>query len=337
MILKLLPVVLFAAAVLPAQNGDLNIYWIDTEGGAATLIVTPSGRSLLVDTGNPGPEDRDPKRIAEAAKLAGLKQIDAVLITHFHSDHVGGVPALSKLIPIARYYDHGESIELGDARSKQMWDAYLAAAEGKRTILKPGDKIPLDGVDITVLIANGQPIANPVNGGGPNPFCKDAQQKPPDTTENQRSVGILLTYGKFKFMDMGDLTWDKEMELACPVNKVGTATLFQATHHGFHMDYSGAPAFVWAVRPQVIVVNNGARKGLASANTWDTMAKSPDIEGIWQSHKSLRNDEAHNTPEQMIANFDTADGNWIRATVEKDGKFTLTNGRNNYSKTYTAR
>ncbi len=325
------------AGLLRAQPGNLTIYWIDTEGGAATLIVAPSGQSLLVDTGNPGPADRDPKRILEAASLARLTKIDILLTTHYHSDHVGGTPALAKLIPIGKYYDHGESIETSDPFSSKLWDAYKATAEGKRTTVKPGDKIPLEGTDITVVVSNGEPIAKAINGGGPNPLCKDAQQKPPDKTENQRSIGFLLTFGRFKFLNLADLTWDKEMELACPVNKLGTVSLFQATHHGFFNDLSGAPALVWATKPQVVVVNNGARKGLG-ANAYETLAKIPGVEGIWQMHRSARNDDAHNTSEAMIANIDPAsDGHWIKATATRDGKFTVTNSRGDFSKSYAAR
>jgi len=328
---------LLTAAILCAQSRNLDIYWIDTEGGAATLIVTPSGQSLLADTGNPGPADRDPNRIAAVAKMAGLTRIDMLLITHFHSDHVGGVPALAKLIPIGKYYDHGDSIEANTPAGAKLFDAYKATAGNNRTTVKPGDKIPLQGVQVTVVTSNGEVIARPLAGGGPNPLCKNAQTKPADTTENQRSAGFLLTFGKFKFLDLGDLTWDKEMELACPDNKVGTVTLLQATHHGFYGDYSGAPALVWALKPQVVVVNNGARKGLA-ANAWETIAKIPDIEGVWQLHRSAANDDAHNTSEQMIANIDPAsDGHWIKASVSRDGKFTITNGRNDFSKTYASR
>jgi competence protein ComEC len=325
------------AGLLSAQSGRLTIYWIDTEGGGATLIVGPSGQSLLADTGNPGPEDRDAKRIFDVTKLAGLSKIDMLFTTHFHGDHVGGAPALAKMIPIAKFYDHGDSIETSDPRAAQQWEAYKAASAGKRQIVKPGDKIALPGTDVTVVISNGAPIEKPINGGGSNSLCKDAVQKDADKTENQRSAGFLLTFGKFKFLDLGDLTWDKEMELACPVNKVGAVTILQATHHGFYNDFSGAPAMVWAAKPQVIVVNNGARKGLA-ANAYETIAKSPGIEGVWQLHKSDRNDAAHNTSEQMIANLDTAsDGHWVKAVVEKDGKYTLTNGRNDFSKSYTAK
>jgi competence protein ComEC len=323
---------LMGAAWLSALPRNLDIYWVDVEGGAATLIVTPSGQSLLVDTGNPG--NRDATRISDVAKLAGLSKIDILVTTHYHADHEGGVPALAKLIPIEKYYDHGESMELKTPGDTRLFDAYKATADDHRTIVKPGDHIPLEGVQVTVLAANGEVLSKPLAGGGENPLCKGAETKPADTTENQRSVGLLVTYGRFKFLDMGDLTWDKEMELACPVNKIGTVTLFQATHHGFYSDWSGAPALVFAIKPEVVVVNNGARKGLMPP-AYERIAKIPGIEGIWQMHRALANDEAHNTAEPMIANTDTAsDGHWVKASVSKDGTFTVTNSRNDYSKTY---
>jgi competence protein ComEC len=331
------------AVVLQAQSGNLNIYFIDVEGGAATLTVTPSGQSLLVDTGNPSPTDRDAKRIFEAAQLAGIKKIDAVIITHYHGDHSGGVVALSKLIPIDKFYDHGDSAEAaGNPRAAQMWEAYKGVADGKRVIVKPGDKIPLKGVDVTVVSSNGKVIEKPITPGVPNPLCKDTQQKEPDPTqpENFLSVGTLLTYGKFKFLNLGDLTWDRELMLACPVNKIGTITLFQATHHGFYNEWSGPPAFVWALKPQVVIVENGPTKGLP-AGGYEVLAKIPGVEGIWQGHRAVRNDDAHNTSESMIANLattqDETKGNWMKASVSKDGTFTVTNSRNDLSKTYTIR
>jgi beta-lactamase superfamily II metal-dependent hydrolase len=335
---------LFLALALPtlmqAQSRNLDIYWIDVEGGAATLIVTPEGQSLLVDTGNPTPDDRDAKRIQDAVQQAGLKKIDYLLITHFHGDHVGGVPALAKLVPIDHFLDHGDSIEAGNTpQTTQLWEAYKATSAGKRTIVKPGEKLPLKGVEAVVVAANGATIPKPINGGGPNSFCQDLKPHDLDATENQRSAGFLLAYGKFKFLDLGDLTWDKELELACPVNKLGTVTLLQATHHGFVNDRSGAPPHVWALKPQVVVVNNGPRKGW-QVSAWDTAQKIQGLEDIWQIHLALATDKDHNVAEEKIANLEPTNeckGHWLKASIARDGKFTLTNGRNGFSKSYAAR
>jgi len=244
------------------------------------------------------------------------------------------------MIPIVKFYDHGDSIEAGNGpQTAKLWSDYQSISEGKRVIVKPGDKIPLQGMDVIVVSANGEVIRKPINGGGSNEFCKDAKPKDTDKTENGRSAGFLLTYGKFKFLDVGDLTWDREMMLACPANKVGTVTLFQATHHGFVNGFSGAPALVWAIKPQVVVVNNGPRKGL-EGDAWDTITKISGLEDTWQLHRALKNDAAHNTADAQAANLEeTADckGGWIKASVSKDGKITITNSRNNFSKSYTAR
>ncbi len=331
---------LSSAALLRAQSGNLQIIWNDVEGGAATLIITPAGQSLLVDTGWGQNDDRDPKRIAAAAQAAGLKKIDMLWITHFHTDHVGGVPALAKLIPIDRFYDHGDSIEATTPQGAKLYDDYKAVAQGKRTTVKPGDKIPLNGLDLTVLSAAGKVIDKPVSGvsNSPNQFCKDIPDHPEDKTENGQSAGFLLTYGKFKFLDLGDLTWDREMMLACPVNKIGTVTLFQASHHGFSSGQSGSPALVFAIKPQVVIVNDGAAKGFDAA-AYDEIVKVPGLEDMWQVHRAVRSDAAHNTDEQKIVNLEqnAADqGLGIKVSVAKDGKFTVMNTRNNFSKSYAA-
>ena len=244
--LRLASLLAATAILLPAQSRTLDIYWIDVEGGASTLIVAPSGESLLVDTGFPGNDDRDAKRIRAAAMAAGLTKIDNLVITHFHVDHVGGVAALSKLMPIGKIWDHGESIEASQPNGAKLWEDYLSAAGNRRTVARPGDKIPLAGVDITVVSANGEVISKPINHGFANKLCDGAERKPTDNTENSRSTGFLLTYGKFTFLDVGDLTWDREMMLGCPVNKVGQVSLMQATHHGFSNGQSGAPALIWS-------------------------------------------------------------------------------------------
>jgi len=330
---------LLLCSAAAAQSGKLNIYWIDVEGGGSTLIVSPSGQSLLVDTGNPTPDDRDAKRIYQATQQAGLKKIDYLLITHFHGDHVCGAPALAKMLPISHFQDHGDSVETTDPRRKGPWEAYKALAAGKRTTMKPGDKLPVKGLDAVVVAANAQSITAAINKGAANPLCANAPQPQADATENERSVGFLLTYGKFKFLDLGDLTRDIEMQLACPVNKLGTVTLFQATHHGFVNDFSGSPAHVLALKPQVVIVNNGPTKGWQNS-AFETVSKIEGLEDVWQIHKAMGPNHDHNIDAQRIANLETTEqckGMSIQASVTKDGKFTVTNARNQFSKTYTAR
>ena len=356
----MLPVLLLAfllapAGLLNAQSKNLEMYWIDVEGGAATLIVAPSGESLLIDTGW-AVGDRDAKRVFAAAQQAGLKRIDHLVISHFHADHVGGLAALSKLIPIGRFYGRGDDVE----KENQQWlDSFTAASAGKRTIVKPGDTSPIKGLQALVVISDGKLLAKPVAGGGANPLCADAEQKAAAGPENQLMVGVLLGFDKFKYLNLIDLDWGKEMELACPVNRLGKVSIYQTGRHG-SFDDAGAPALLGAISPQVVIVNNGPRKGMGQKdnnvksdnppgkrvapyeqNAYLRLAKTPGVEGIWQVHKSLLDaDPQHNTAEDMIANFEeSADckGNWIKASVEPGGKFTVTNGRNGFSKTYSAR
>ena len=341
-----------AQPTVPSKN--LEMYWIDVEGGAATLIVAPSGQSLLIDSGW-AVGDRDAKRIYTAVQQAGLKQIDHFVLSHYHADHAGGLAALSKMIPIRRFYGRGDDIE----KANQQWlDSFVNASKGRRTVVKPGDTIPIAGLKALVVASDGKLLDQPVAGGGPNPLCATAEEKAPAGPENQRMVGVLLTFGKFKFLALIDLDWQKEMELVCPINKLGQVTIYQTSRHG-SFDDAGSPAMLGAIRPQVVVMNNGPRKGMGQKdatksnnppgkavagyekNTYLRLASTPGVEGVWQSHLSLLDpDPHHNTAENMIANLeDTADckGNWIKASVVSNGKFTVTNGRNGFSQSYVIR
>ena len=324
------------AALLPAAK-NLEIYLIDVEGGQATLFVAPSGESMLVDTGWSGNNSRDAGRIAAAAKHAGVKQIDFLLVTHFHEDHVGGVPQLARKLPIKNFIDHGESVE-HDQRAKELYAAYVEyRAKGNHILAKPGVTIPIKGLDVKVLPADGDEIDSPLPGAGQaNPLCAADRLKAPDATENARSVGTLITFGSFRALDMGDLTWNKEHELMCPNNKVGTVDLYIVSHHG--SDLSGSPAFVQGIHPRVAIMDNGARKG-GSPSVWQTIHGSPGLEDIWQLHYAVAGGKDNNTPDTFIANTDEAgdQGNWIHVSVHPDGSFTVNNTRNKYSKTYGPR
>ena len=334
--MRAFPIVLLAlagAALLPAAK-NLEIYFIDVEGGQATLFVAPSGESMLVDTGWSGNNSRDADRIAAAAKHAGVKAIDYLLITHFHEDHVGGVPQLARKLPIRTFIDHGESVE-HDPRAKELYAAYLEyRAKGNHILAKPGIAIPIKGLDVKVLTADGDEIENPLPGAGqPNPLCAADRLQAPDPSENARSVGTLITFGNFRILDMGDLTWNKEHELVCPNNKVGPIDLYIVSHHG--SDLSGSPAFVQGVHPRVAIMDNGARKG-GSPSVWQTIHTSPGLEDIWQLHFAIAGGKDNNAPDTFIANTDEVgdQGNWILVTVHPDGSFIVDNTRNKYAKTY---
>lgn len=336
--LRLLTLLLGCVLLLPAAPKNLEIYWIDVEGGAATLLVTPAGESLLDDTGWSREDQRDARRIHRVATQAGVKKIDYLVISHFHADHLGGLAALSALLPIAKFIDHGDRVETRSGPDADNYQNYLKLSAGKRLSLKPGDKIPLKGLDITVVASHGERLAKPVNGGGPNDsLCKDPVLKKPDPSENARSLGFLLSLGKFQFLDLGDLSWNKENEISCPQNLVGKIDLYQVTHHG--MDMSGAPQHVWALQPQVAVMNNGPKKG-GTPGFYEVLKKSPGLEDIWQVHQALDSDQDHNTAEPRIANLEPeaqCQGHYLKAVVEPNGHYTITNSRNGVSKTYTAR
>ncbi|MBM3812635.1 MAG: MBL fold metallo-hydrolase [Acidimicrobiia bacterium] len=314
-------------------GATLDIHFIDVEGGQATLIVTPAKESLLVDAGWPGFEGRDAGRIVAAAKKAGLARIDYLMVTHYHRDHVGGVEQLAGQFPIGTYVDHGPNRETGKAPD-ELWASYEKAfAKGKRLIVKPGDKIPLKGVPVTVVTADGEHIAKSMPGGGAqNPLCAAESQKAADPGENARSTGILVQMGDFRFLDIGDLTWNKELELVCPVNRIGAVDVYLTTHHG--MDTSGPAAIVHALRPRVAIMNNGARKG-GAAPAWQIVKNSPGLEDLWQVHFAVAGGDANNVTKDQIANLEEqCQGHGLSISASQNGEFTVTNHRNGASKTY---
>jgi competence protein ComEC len=320
---------LFAVAVLflvatvslaaAPQNG-LDIYWVDVEGGAATLIVTPAGESILVDTGWPGTRDTD--RIEQAAREAGVSRIDHLATTHWHGDHVGGVATLAARLPIGRYYDHGFPGGKPSDVDAVLRAAYLLATGGHSTVLRAGDEIRLrqapggPPVSLRVVAANGI-----VLGEAPgSPQTRRCTAKPPhpaipdDTSDNYRSLGLRLSFGRFDFLDLGDLTWNVEHKLVCPKNLVGVVDVYQVTHHG--ADNSNNPALVAAVAPTVAVIDNGARKG-GTPSAYKLLRRTPSIKDVFQLHRNVETTPADNAPPEMVANDEEAcPGEWIRLHVD---------------------
>ena len=318
--------------------GKLRIYFIDVEGGQSTLFVTPAGKSLLIDTGWPGNNFRDADRIVAAAKSAGLNRIDSVLITHFHEDHVGGVPQLVQRIPVGTFFVHGPNRELDHGDTEQGYAAFqkvLAQTKAKEIVPKPGDRLPIEGLDATVISSDGKVIQTPLPGAGqPNAYCKQSEIRPPDQTENARSLGVLIRFGDLRILDLGDLTWDKERDLMCPENRLGKVDLLVVSHHGWYE--SSSPALVEAIHPRVAIMDNGAKKG-GSIPTLDTVRKAPGLEALWQLHYSDEGGATHNTPAEYIANLDGPDaGHDIEVTASRDGSFTVHNSRTGADKHYAA-
>ena len=325
--------VLFAALSPLFGAEGLQAYAIDVEGGKSTLYVSPSGESMLVDAGYAGFGNRDADRIAAAAKAAGVKQIDYLVITHYHKDHVGGVPQLAAKLPIRNFVDHGKSFEtVKDVQAD--YSAYLEVrAKGNYLPVRAGNRIPIRGIQVDVVTAAGTAIEKPLAGAGlENPTCSSYQPLKPDSGENAHSIGIVLTYGSFRLVDLGDLYWNQEHDLACPVNKLGVVDVYMTTHHG--KKTSGSPQMVWALRPKVAIMNNGPDTGGAET-AWQTIHDSPGLMDLWQLHLALANDGAHNAPETMIANLnERCEGKWILLTARRDGGFTVKNSRNGFEKRY---
>ncbi len=318
---------------------SLRIYSIDVEGGQSTLLVGPTGASLLIDTGWPGNNGRDADRVQAAMRDAGITKIDHLLVTHYHMDHVGGVPELVKRVPIGEFLDHGENREDSDV-TRHDFGAYLKAIAGKpRRIVHPGDTNDMAGLMVTVLTADGEHrsalCSAQRQAGQHNPLlCRRAHRRTRPSTENARSVGILVTDGRFRFLDLGDLTKAKEIALVCPDNPIPPIDLYLVTHHG--MNLSNSRAIVSAIHPRVAIMNNGARKaGMPEA--WQTVHDSPGMRDLYMLHTAEGSDAAHNSPETLIANPSVAsstDGAFFKVIANADGSFSVTNSRTGQTKKY---
>jgi beta-lactamase superfamily II metal-dependent hydrolase len=328
-----------------AQN--LEIYFIDVMGGAATLIVTPERESVLIDSGWPGLEDRDPKRIEHVLKdVAGLDHLDHLVTTHWHADHFGGVEGLAKRVRIDHFWDRGlpdpeapdgdkAAFPDGPRPDSPLGKAYRAASAGKRRALKAGETLPLKGsIEAVVLASGGQVIETPT--APPNLLCAEAPPDlKPDPSDNARSLAFRFRLGKFDFLDCGDLTWNIEKKLVCPVDKIGPIDLYQVTHHG--MAISNHPTLVRTIAPTVAIMNNGPRKG-GDAAAVKLLRSIPSIQAAYQLHKNAATGEADNTDSSLIANRDPAGGRFIRVSVVPDGtKFTVRIGADGAEREFASR
>jgi beta-lactamase superfamily II metal-dependent hydrolase len=324
----------FLLASRASAADTLEIYVVDTEGGKAVILLAPGGETMLVDAGYPTPDDRDTKRIVEVAQGAGIGHFDYIVATHYDPDHCGNIPQVDARIPGTVFVDHGEPIPTLNAKYRSSYyEPYVKAIGArKRMSVRPGDVIPMKGLKITVVTAGGAVIGKPLPGGGQaNDATPASRPSYRDRDDNAGSIGLLYEFGKFRMLDLADLLSSIEYDLVCPRNLVGTVDLFMVSHHGLNV--SNAKFLVHAVRPRAALMNNGARKG-GAPETLDVLKTSPGLQDLWQLHYS-RSGGAKNAPADFIANLkEPCEAKLIRVSVRRDGAFTITNTRNNFSKTY---
>jgi competence protein ComEC len=355
-------------AIVSAQSRartSLDLYLIDVEGGNATLLVSPAGESLLIDTANGGAAAmRDADRIMAAVRDAGVTQIDHLVTTHFHTDHIGAMAELTGRLPVRHFIDPGPNVEarMNDFVQKTYPPLY---AKAMRTVAKPGDRIPMKGLDVRIPTAAGAAIKTPLPGAGQsNPYCARFTPQAPDATENAMSVGTHVSYGRFRLLHLGDLTWNKEFELMCPSNPLGTVDLLVGSHHS--QAISNSEVLVHAIEPRVVLMNNGIRKG-GQPEAMKVFYSAPGVEDIWQLHFSQLSGQEYTVPGLFIANLvddppadmpiapmtppargaggpppapapvHNGPAFWLKVSARDDGSFTVTNARNGFSKSYAAR
>ena len=356
----LLGLAAISASAQRSAGKTLDIYVVDVEGGNATLFVSPSGESLLIDTGNSGAAaPRDAGRIMAAALDAGLTRIDHLVTTHWHGDHVGGLAELATRIPIRHFIDHGANVQPAPSIDEFLRDAYPKLYEkGTHTVAKPGDRIAIAGLDdVRVVSSAGQVLTTPLPGAGKaNPYC--AAFKPTiNSAEDAQSVGTYIRFGRFRALHPGDLPTTKEFELMCPNSRIDAVDVLLGLHHG--QDTSNSDVLIHAIRPRVAIVNNGTRKG-GWPVVMKTLFSSPGLEDVWQIHFSLLGGQEYTVPGMFIANgvddqpaampiapaplptgpnappppAHEGSAYWIKVAARADGAFTVTNARNGFSKTY---
>jgi beta-lactamase superfamily II metal-dependent hydrolase len=352
---------LLSLTLLGQASKTLDIYVIDVEGGNATLFVSPARESLLIDTGNGGAAAaRDAGRIMAAMKDAGIQQLDHLITTHWHGDHFGGMADLASKVTIKEFIDHGANVQPAQAADDFLKTTYPQLyGKAKHTVAKPGDKVAMSGLEWRIVASAGEHTTASVPGGGKaNPYCATFKPQDVDKSENAQSVGSHVIFGKFRVLHLGDLTWNKEFDLMCPQNRLGTVDLWIVSHHG--QPISNSEVLTHAIQPRVAIMNNGTRKG-GQPDAMKIIHSAPGLEDLWQVHFSQLSGQEYTVPGVFIANtideplsaipiapiqapapgpaaapapVHNGTAYWIKVSAQQDGTFTVINARNSFSKTY---
>lgn len=355
--------VLAAATLLSGATAErpLRMLMLDADGGAATLFVTPEGKSLLVDAGwptgmpggapaahgTPAPQPPAPTitRVIAGMKRLGITKIDALLITHYHLDHVGGIHDILARIPVGTVFDHGPNRELlpGATQTKPspnhpaiLYRRYEEAVAGrKRRVVAAGETLAIGSLKLNFVSADGKLIARPLPGRRGRPSKCDTPDKANATDENPRSVGFVATWGKARILDLADLTWNEEKRLVCPVNTLGAIDLLLVGHHGSEL--SNNPSLIEATAPRVALVGNGARKG-GDAWVFRTLAAASAPPAVWYQHQATRSPDANPKPDNIANMTLEPDGaNSLDVLIFRNGAVRVTNTRSGYTESYPAR
>jgi competence protein ComEC len=331
----ILPVIALTSAILLAER-PLQVHTLDVEGGKAVLIITPAGESMLIDVGwgKSATREASTNYLIESLRAAGLKRLDYLVISHYDPDHVGDAAALAASFPVKRLVDHGPLTTFG----RNLERKYVAYAElfGRipRLSVRAGDRIPIKGLDVQVVAAGGKLREGK---GPPTPSCANVPQPSAivEDAEDDASIGLLFTHGRFRMLDLADLEASLSWELACPLNRLGAVDVYHVNVHGQAKGMT--PVLLDALRPRAAIMGNGARKGGEPA-TWPILRAAPDLEDIWQLHFSIAGGPERNPPPDFIANLDEAcDHATIRLSAWRDGGFEIVNGRNGFRKRYSPR
>lgn len=350
-----------------------DIYCMDVGLGNATMMVTPSGKVLLYDTGGRTTTDR----ILKFAQEKGIKGIDYLIVSHFEEDHMGATAGIAAALPILNFVDkgtsfvyghdndwwmarrhpflHDDEIEFVGQDDDRRYDEYCAVrGQSNHILVKCGDTLDIDSELLcNVVCANGEIIRTPMYGNpkAGEPVAEGVpapDKRMDDDTEDSQSMGMIFKYGEFRLANLADLTWNLAGELFYPINMIGEVDACIATHHTqsiprwlgeyFHCLSGCSEAEAYGLNPRAMVVSLGAKgHRVGDSLGIDNMRKAPRLDGQWQTEYFIAGGQQNsNAPKDYCAYIGglVTDTPYIHIRAKKDGSFSVTNSRNGFTKQY---